>query len=242
LIALFTDFGSEGPYLGQMEAVLKVNAPSVDVINLVSNAPTGNPRLSAHLLAALYPYLPENTVFLCVVDPGVGGDRLPVILRANGRWFVGPENGLFNGVVEYATDCQWWIIEWRPEELSPSFHGRDLFAPVAATLARGDLPGSSRPYKGPDLSGWPADIASIIYIDGYGNAMTGWRFTTGLQKKILILNGHQHIKQADTFCGVPVGEALWYKNSCGLVEIAVNGGRADEKLDLNIGDGFRFSS
>ena len=137
MIFLFTDFGPAGPYLGQMEAVLRINAPGVDIINLVSDAPAGDPRLASYLLAALAADLPEGNVFLCVVDPGVGGERLPVALEADRRWFVGPDNGLLNTVAVRAKRVAWQIITWWPERLSASFHGRDLFAPVAANNTLG---------------------------------------------------------------------------------------------------------
>ena len=240
MIVVFTDFGAGGPYAGQLEAVLRTEALGIDVVRLMEDAPRGDPRLSAYVLAAISRRFSEGTVFLCVVDPGVGGRRLPIILRADGLWFVGPDNGLLNSVAVHARICDWWIIEWRPEKMSPTFHGRDLFAPVAARLACGDVPDENRPYAGPDLSSWPMDIATIIYIDHYGNAMTGWRYSRALDGKILLCNGHHRIKQSHTFCDVNPGEAFWYCNSSGLVEIAVNLGRADEELGLSLGSGFRF--
>jgi S-adenosylmethionine hydrolase len=238
MIVMFTDFGAEGPYLGQMEAVLRIEAPSEVVINLLSNAPVENVLSSAHLLAALSQQFPIDTIFLTVVDPGVGGERQPVVLRADGRWFVGPDNGLLNSVALHAEVVHWWIIEWRPEKLSSSFHGRDLFAPVVARISQKNYSGLSL-WNGPDLGRWPADIASIIYIDHYGNAMTGWRYQKGLAGKVFHINGCA-IHQAETFCAVPEGEPFWYENSCGLVEIAVNKGRANELLCLKVGSGVRF--
>jgi len=97
-IVLFTDFGPSGPYIGQMESVLLQAAPNVPVINLLSNAPTADPRLSSYLLAALRHGFPVNSIFLAVVDPGVGGTRRAVVLQADGQTFVGPDNGLLNTV------------------------------------------------------------------------------------------------------------------------------------------------
>jgi S-adenosylmethionine hydrolase len=231
MILLFTDFGAEGPYLGQMEAVLRCQAPGVDVINLLSNAPAGDPRRSAYLLAALCRCFPPESIFLAVVDPGVGGGRLPVVLQADGRWFVGPDNGLFNVVAVQSSESEWRLIDWRPDRLSASFHGRDLFAPVAARIARGDWTwGSARPGV-PDLSAWPADSPEIIYFDHYGNAITGVRYNAGFDGLDLAVNG-RHIPHAETFCAVAEGEAFWYGNSMGLIEIAVNRGRADHGLKL----------
>jgi S-adenosyl-L-methionine hydrolase (adenosine-forming) len=241
MIALFTDFGAEGPYLGQMISVLDQEAPDTKVINLLSDAPTAEPRLSAYLLAALSQCLPQGTVFLCVVDPGVGGTRLPIALEADGRWFVGPDNGLFNTVSRQTGSKQWWTIEWQPDALSSSFHGRDLFAPVAARIAQGTISGDVQSYPGPDVNSWPADIETIVYIDHYGNAMTGCRKSsaTANEHQALAVNGHL-VLPAKTFSAVPKGQPFWYENSCGLIEIAVNSGRADELLRLAPGVAFHW--
>jgi S-adenosylmethionine hydrolase len=239
MILLFTDFGAQGPYLGQMEAALRRQAPGVEVVNLLSDAPMGDPRRSAYLLAALCREFPEGSVFLAVVDPGVGGERLPVALRADGRWFVGPDNGLFNTVALHASSAEWRRIDWRPERLSLSFHGRDLFAPVAARIAQGDLGWESAPHPGPDLSLWPDDLPEIIYLDHYGNALAGLRYRADLDGLVLKAGGRR-IPQAGTFCAVAEGTAFWYRNSMDLVEIAVNRGRADAALGLALGAAVGF--
>jgi S-adenosylmethionine hydrolase len=240
MIVLFTDFGNGGPYLGQVEAKLYSEAGDMRVVHLVNDAPAGEPRLSSYLLAATSSDFPPGSVFLCVVDPGVGGERLPVVLKADDKWFVGPDNGLLNSVAVQAERVHWWIIHWKPEKLSASFHGRDLFAPIAAQLATGNHPDENDCYPGPDLNSWPADIPAIIYIDHYGNAMTGWRYTRDLDNKVLVWNRMHAIEQAGTFCEVEPGQAFWYCNSSGLVEIAVNRGRADQKLGVTAGGEFRF--
>src|SRR5262245_41259062 len=94
MIVLFTDFGLQGPYTGQMKAVLYRMAPSAPVIDLFADAPVGNSKASAYLLAAYAPWFAVGTTFLCVVDPGVGGARPPVVIEADGGWYVGPGTGL----------------------------------------------------------------------------------------------------------------------------------------------------
>jgi S-adenosylmethionine hydrolase len=126
MIVLFTDFGLSGPYIGQMKAVLHQMALGTPVIDLFADAPVGNPKASAYLLAAYAAWFTTGTIFLCVVDPGVGGARLPVIVEADGRWFVGPDNGLFELVQRRAEKMRSFEIEWKPEHLSASFHGRPL--------------------------------------------------------------------------------------------------------------------
>jgi len=239
-IILFTDFGASGPYLGQMESVLRQTAPTVPVINLLSNAPIANPRLSAYLLAALRHSFPVNSIFLAVVDPGVGGGRRAVVLRADGQSFVGPDNGLLNTVAVQAENAQWSEIIWRPEQCSISFHGRDIFASIAAKLAINAVDHLLQPFERNDLSAWSCDLAEVIYFDHYGNAMTGLRYHETYAGKTLIVN-EVAIKQADTFGSVQKQRAFWYKNSSGLVEVAVNKGHAEQQLDLELGMRVGFS-
>jgi hypothetical protein len=235
VIALFTDFGLHGPYTGQMKAVLHEMAPGVPVIDLFADAPAGNPKAAAYLLAAYAAWFPVGTVFLCVVDPGVGGVRPAVFVEADGRWFVGPGNGLFELVQRRARKTQSWDIVWKPQLLSASFHGRDLFAPVAALLARGERPpGRRRGNTGDRQSDWPEELAEVVYIDHYGNAMTGMRAAALPADATLIAVGRV-LERARTFSDRPPGTAFWYENSNGLAEIAVNQGRADRDLGLSIG-------
>jgi S-adenosylmethionine hydrolase len=232
---LFTDFGLTGPYVGQMKAVLHGVAPHVPVVDLLHDAPTFDPMLSAYLLAALAVELPMASVFVGVVDPGVGGARSALIVRADGRHFVGPDNGLFSMVVRRASEVEAWEIEWSPDRLSASFHGRDLFAPVAGRLAVGESP-TGRRYRptSVDRPDWPDELARIVYIDAFGNAMTGTRASAVAGDATLIVGGRP-LARARTFADVPPGEPFWYENSNGLVEIAVNRGRAADTLDLMLG-------
>ena len=155
MIVLFTDFGLQGPYTGQMKAVLHQMAPDVPIIDLFADAPAGNPKASAYLLAAYAHWFAAGTTFLCVVDPGVGGARPPVMLDADGRWYVGPGNGLFELIERRATTARSFDIDWRPQHLSASFHGRDLFAPVSAMLARGEPPPGHPRTHAERRSDWP---------------------------------------------------------------------------------------
>lgn len=235
MIVLFTDFGLEGPYIGQMKTVLARAAPGEVIIDLFANAPTFDVQSAAYLLAAYTAEFPDGTVFLCVVDPGVGGERRAAAVLADGRWFVGPDNGLFNVVAIRAREVQWWDLTWRPEQLSASFHGRDLFAPVAARIARGESPPGQR--MEPKLRtrrGWPEDLARIVYIDRYGNAMTGLRAANLLVENKLEINGHR-LNRERTFSAVPPGHAFWYANANGLAEIALNQGCAAEVLGIELG-------
>lgn len=240
MIVLFTDFGLEGPYIGQMKAILARQASNKPLIDLFSDAPACNPKASAYLLAAYAEEFPLDTVFLCVVDPGVGSaERRPAMMRASGRWFVGPDNGLFDIVARRGSHVEWWRIGWRPPRLSASFHGRDLFAPVAAQLALGALPTddflAGAPLTWGIETGWPDDLYEVVYVDHFGNAMTGIR-ATSLSADAILIARNDMFRQARTFADVPPGQGFWYENANGLVEIAVNQGRADEILGLKVGD------
>ena len=241
MILLFTDFGVEGPYVGQMKTVLASQAPDAPAIDLMHDAPAHKPSDAAYLLAALVPEMPSNAVCLAVVDPGVGSDRPPVALRADDRWFVGPDNGLFELVQRRAHSADQWSITWRPEQLSRSFHGRDLFAPVAARLARGeDAHGTPYPVGWRTVptrpgAGWPDDRAAIIYIDRFGNAMTGLRASFLNESQTLVV-GEMRVRHAAVFSEVPPGRVFWYANSIGLVEIAANRASAAGLCRLDIGD------
>jgi len=235
MIVLFTDFGLAGPYTGQVVAVLTQEAPGIPAISLFADAPAGQPKPSSYLLAAYAAWFPAGTVLLCVVDPGVGGARPSVIAEASGRLYVGPDNGLFELVLRRADTPRLWEIGWQPPALSASFHGRDLFAPVAAKLARGEAPqGLATEVAIAFRADWPDDLPEIVYVDHYGNAMTGVRGDRILPGAKLRV-GHHLVRAARTFSDVPAGQAMWYVNSNGLVEIAVNRGRADRVLGLEIG-------
>jgi S-adenosyl-L-methionine hydrolase (adenosine-forming) len=234
MIVLFTDFGLQGPYTGQMKAVLHRMAPGIPVIDLFADAPTGNPKASAYLLAAYAPWFAAGTTFLCVVDPGVGGARPPVVIEAGGRWYVGPGNGLFELIERRAAKTRSWDIGFKPQHVSASFHGRDLFAPVAAMLARG-APPPGEPRKHADRrSDWPDDLAEVVYVDHFGNAITGLRASI-LPPNARLGAAGRVLERARTFSDRPPGTAFWYENSNGLAEIAVNQGRADRDLGLAIG-------
>ncbi len=239
MILLFTDFGWSGPYVGQVKAVLAAEAPKAAIIDLMHDAPRCRPRPAAYLLAALVPRLPPAAVLLGVVDPGVGTDRAPVALRIDGRWYVGPDNGLFEPALRRARDCAAWRIDWRPPALSASFHGRDLFAPVAAILDRGGMvPGEPMAVDGLRRPDWPAEV---IHLDHYGNATTGWR-AAALPGEVAITAAGRSLNPARTFGEVPPGTAFWYENSNGLVEIAVSGGSAAETLGLALGTPIRIEA
>jgi len=234
MIVLFTDFGLEGPYIGQLEAVLQQQAPGVPVIRLFSDLPAFDIQAAAYLLPAYAAGFPPGTVFLCVVDPGVGGDRPGAVLMADGRWFVGPDEGLFELLARRARELACWRLP-RAQGVSSSFHGRDVFAPVAARLAREVALDAEvvAPGRYPQTD-WPDELFQVVYIDHFGNAVSGVRATALEPDALLEINGHL-LHAARTFSAMPAGEAFWYANSSGLAEIAVNRGRASEVIGARTG-------
>ncbi len=236
MIVLCTDFGLCGPFLGQVQAVLIREAPGVPVINLFADLPAFNARAAAYLLAAYAQEFVAGTVFLCVVDPGVGSSRRALTVRADNRWFVGPDNGLLSIVARHAHQAQSWVITYAPARLSASFHGRDLFAPVAARLAM-ELPVQQAQLPVNDMFGqsWPNDLYEIVYIDHYGNLMTGVRACT-LNRDVQLAAKGRVVPFSRTFSEALAGEPFWYENANGLVEIALREAHAAQALSLKIGD------
>ena len=234
-IVLFTDFGAADLYAGQVEAVLDRFAPGVRVIHLLHEAPAFDVQASAHLLAALARGLAPGDVLIGVVDPGVGTGRDAVAVRADDRWYVGPDNGLFSVVAARAARCSVWRIADRPPGASSSFHGRDVFAPIAAAIATRGLPDASvAPADDLSVQFGGADLAELIYIDHYGNAWTGLR-AAGLPLDRKLAAGGLELSHARVFGDARAGEPFWYENSSGLVEIAVNQGSAAARLGLAVG-------
>lgn len=234
VIILFTDFGLAGPYTGQMQAILHQQAPGIPVVSLFADLPAFDIEAAAYLLPAHGKGFPPGSVFLCVVDPGVGGARPGVVVQADGRWYVGPNEGLFALVARRAHQASCWQLP-QPDGASASFHGRDVFAPVAARLARGgSVPGEAVDPACLDRPGWPDELWRVAYIDHYGNAMTGLR-AGAVDPGAQLLIGEQVLPRARTFSDMPAGAAFWYENANALVEIAVNRGRADSLPGIRVG-------
>lgn len=240
MIVLFTDFGPGGPYVGQMRAVLAQQAPGTAVIDLFHDVPSFDIRAAAYLLPAYTRSFPPGTVFVCVVDPGVGSERLALIVKADHRWYVGPDNGLFHVLARRARALECHEIRWRPAPLSASFHGRDLFAPVAAQLVHGLMPDSVPAVLTPPVPDWPEDLPQVLYIDHFGNAVTGLR-ADRLARDARLQIGSVTLDRARTYSGTEVGNGFWYENANGLAEIAVNEGRASAKYMIAVGDQVRVS-
>src|SRR5437870_9744709 len=199
LITLLTDFGTRDPFVGVMKGVILSLCPAARLVDLTHEIAPGDIAAGALALRWAVEYFPPGTVHLAVVDPGVGSERRPLVLRAAEAFYVGPDNGLLWPAAALDADPQVWEIDlsrWdRP--VSATFHGRDVFAPAAARLAAGELPAAfCRPARDAVRRGWPAPAphgdmvrGAVIYVDRFGNGITnlapadlsppgseGWRF------------------------------------------------------------------
>ncbi len=241
MIVLFTDFGANDIYTAQVQGRLHVIAPQHPVIvTALHSVPDYDPRSAAHLLAALHGHFAPDTVFLAVVDPGVGSARGAVVMQADAQWFVGPDNGLLSVIAARAERTAFWRIRVPEQGISASFHGRDLFAPIAGQIATGVLSPSSLDGVGALQVEFGADdLAEVIFIDHFGNAITGLRADRVPQDSAIEVAGRR-VEWARVFSAVERGAPCWYPNSLGLVEIAVNCGRASDELGLAPGHAIRL--
>lgn len=172
-IVLFTDYGANTVYPGQVELALECLAPGVRVVHLMHEAPAFNVKAGAHLLAAQVASVPAGHVWITVVDPGVGGSRRALALHAGGNWFTGPDNGLMSVVVARARAAgqavRIWQLARMPQGIAASFHGRDVFAPLAASIATGRFPGEDvLEVDGLEVDFGAGDLAEVIHVDGFG--------------------------------------------------------------------------
>jgi len=237
LIALFTDFGHDGLYVGQLHAVISTALPEINIVDLCHTIPPHDIRAAAYLLPAYTRYLSPASVIVCVVDPGVGSERPHAVCKADGRWYIGPDDGLFDVLEQHVHSFRKYHFQW-PGEVSDSFHARDIYTPAACLLAES---GGSDVLQGQpvetDKQRFSADLNEVIYFDYFGNAITGLRGTTIKTEGKITINSVT-INHARVFSDVPAGDCFWYENANGLVEIATNQSGARDSLGLQLGDSF----
>jgi S-adenosylmethionine hydrolase len=208
-------------------------------VDALHDAPDFGIEPVAHLLAALAPEYPRGSVFLAIVDPGVGGKRDAIVVKADGRTFVGPDNGLLSVLWQRARRRKCLRIAWRPKRLTSSFHGRDLFAPVAAALATRRVPrGWLAAKRCPAVLLDARDRAQVIYVDHFGNCVTGMR-AKALSRTMALRVGTRVVRYARTF--EAARGAFWYENSLGLAEISIPRGSAARSLGLRVGYAIRIA-
>lgn len=237
-ITLTTDFGWRDGYVGAMKGVLcryGRYVPNRAIVDIAHDLPRGDIAHAAWVVRTSCFEFPEDTIHVVVVDPGVGGARQGVIIEAGGHMFVGPDNGVFAYVPEgraFAIDLAKVHALSSGFAISHTFHGRDVFAPVAGALAQGKRPSDLATKT--TLAGrlpWgprPADEGRVIHIDHYGNLVTD--LPASEAGSAVEIAGHR-LPILRTYEDVPSGSLLAYVGSAGTIEIAVRDGSADAALD-----------
>ena len=240
LVTLLTDFGTADYFVGAVKgAMLSVNSRAV-IVDITHEIPPQDIEAGAFTLLAAYKTFPAGTIHVVVIDPGVGSERRPIIVSANEQFFVGPDNGLFTYI--YDREPSHRVVHvtsdrfFRPS-VSSTFHGRDVFAPVAAALSSGvaleDFGAEiNDPVRLPSLE----TPLRIIHIDRFGNCVTN---ITRAEKN-LVINGRT-ISEFRQFYGEGDDESLFaIVGSAGFIEISVNGGSAAKVLGARRGDAVSF--
>jgi S-adenosyl-L-methionine hydrolase (adenosine-forming) len=251
LITLTTDFGLSDWFVGAMKGAILSRYPRATIVDITHDIPPGDVRAGAFALMQATPGFPPETIHVAVVDPGVGGDRHAIVIDTHHALFVGPDNGLFSFAVPHPqVRSVRRLANTRlfQHPISRTFHGRDIFAPVAARLAAG-YPLSR---VGPLLDGfirldWPepkhedgAVRGEVVSIDRFGNAITNLdvnalaRFTSSTPATIRI-GRNRTVPLAECYSAVAPGQPLALIGSTGLLEIAVHAGSAAVQLRLQLG-------
>lgn len=250
VITLTTDFGTDDPFVGIMKGVILSIRPKTEIIDLTHGIEPQNVLQAALVLKAAAPYFPKKTVHVAVVDPGVGGKRRPIAVRSRSHTFVGPDNGIFTSVLDASSRCvELTQKKYFLKNVSATFHGRDVFAPVAAWIAKGTpLKSLGRPIKDPKTLELPqpawngtALTGEVIYIDRFGNAATNIPREMISQhcphfQKLTVKLGRTVIHSlAAHYSEVSPGKTGAIINSWGALEIFKREGHAARSLKLKPG-------
>jgi S-adenosylmethionine hydrolase len=256
IITLLTDFGTEDTYVGVMKGVITSICPSAQVIDLTHQVPPQDIATGAFLLDVSVDYFPEGTIHVAVVDPGVGTARKPVALRTAKAFFVGPDNGIFTLVLQRQKLLQAICLDnprYHLSTVSSTFHGRDIFAPVAAHIACGvsveELGTPIHRLQRLPLPrirvDWEGIRATIVHIDRFGNAISNlsraeyeaWRIRWDVKEPaVQVAASNTTLPIVSTYGDVPRGKPVALFGSSERLEIAVNGGSAARELALRRGD------
>ncbi|HUS16035.1 MAG TPA: SAM-dependent chlorinase/fluorinase [Chloroflexia bacterium] len=254
VITLLTDFGEADGYVGTMKGVILGLAPGTPIVDLSHAIAPQDVAAGAFVLGTAYPYFPPDTVHVAVVDPGVGSARRPLLLSTPRGRFIGPDNGLFSGVLAAEELVEAYHLDvpsyWLPV-LSRTFHGRDIFAPCAAHLARGvpaaalgspvpldglvRLPAGALTLEGDTLEG------QVMHIDRFGNAVTNIPAALlaalgPVDAVIVTVGAHRLTGVYATYADVDPGGSVALIGSEGLLELAVRDGDGARELGLRVGD------
>lgn len=254
-IALVTDFGTEDGYVGAMKGRILSIYPDAKVVDISHSIPPYDVTRAAFCLNNCYPYFPDKTIFIAVVDPGVGTHRKGIVVKTSQYNFIGPDNGIFSFVFRReGYQVSEIMLDAFEERISPTFHGRDVFARVAAWMAAGaDMMKYLRPLKEVDsFLKAPQKISEheyrprVIHIDHFGNLILNFHKNDLLSldnaAKVQIRADNLVLTELeDTFGAVKEGELVLTWDSSDFLQIAQNMGSAAEKLNLSVGDQLHLS-
>ncbi|MCX8189376.1 MAG: S-adenosyl-l-methionine hydroxide adenosyltransferase family protein [Nitrososphaeria archaeon] len=259
-IVFLTDFGEGSIFVGEMKGViLKIN-PNAKILELTNSIRPQNVFQAAFLLKYSYKYFPKNTIFLCIVDPEVGSERKPIVVKSSNYYFIGPDNGLlypaaFSDGIKFVV-----LIENKKyflEKVSYTFHGRDIFAPVAAYISKGVPLKNFGPtvssirdlvFEEPTFDENGCLVCRVMYIDSFGNVVTNleepkfysllFKYNLTKTSNLYIFVGQKlyEVKMVKYYCEVGEGSPLALFNSFGLLELSINKGNASEYFSLKEGD------
>jgi S-adenosyl-L-methionine hydrolase (adenosine-forming) len=252
LITLTTDFGGDSPYVAAMKGVIVGLNPRARIIDLSHQIPPQDARFAAFFLRASIPYFPPEAIHLIVVDPGVGTDRALLYVVLDGHRLLAPDNGCWTGLIRPGSrpPTVFRLTErrfWQPT-VSPTFHGRDILAPVAAHLSLGeDARKLGQPFDDWVRLEIPAPIiepdrlvGEVIFIDHFGNLITnipGEAFARMLGRPVQIVVGDQEVSgPVRTYAEAEKGTLVALVSSFDLMEVAVTGGSAENKLGARVGN------
>jgi S-adenosylmethionine hydrolase len=238
VITLTSDFGAGSPYVAAMKARLLEGCPGAVLVDVSHTVPPFDIVSGAFVLWAGTRHFAPGAVHLVVVDPGVGSSRRAVAFALGGSWYVGPDNGVFGLLLAEAAAPgssparPTTAIELtRPDWASPTFEGRDVFAPAAAALAAGRSPSTlGRPLEGA-LQALPVSGPAVLWIDDFGNLVTSVK----PPPRGLRIAGTEIRTVARTFSKAPPGELFVYEGSMGFLEVAIREGRAVDRLQASVG-------
>lgn len=254
LVALLTDFGTEDGYVAAMKGRIKSIAPNADIIDISHHIAPFNIRQGAFCLNTCYPYFPDKSIFVAVVDPGVGTARRGVVVKSSKHYFVGPDNGLFSFVC-YREGCQTFEIQHDgfDHPVSSTFHGRDVFAPVAAWIAKGqDVEPHLKAVESPESFIRPIRkisrnefLTEVLHIDHFGNIILGLHIDEWQSMEIDALPTVEFgsVKLSglvQTFGEVQKGQLCLMWDSSGFLQIANYMDSAAAGLNAAVGDDIRI--
>ncbi|HLF15133.1 MAG TPA: SAM-dependent chlorinase/fluorinase [Bacteroidota bacterium] len=250
LIALLTDFGTGDPYVAAMKGVILSIHPGARLTDITHDIPRHDVTSAAYTVRCVAPYYPARTIFLCVVDPGVGTDRRILCLRKGKQVFIAPDNGLLNFVSDRGKSERWYSLKipLRPGAVSPTFHGRDVCAPAAARIAAGarlsivaraipllhardlfiDIPGR----RGAVVKG------SVLHVDHFGNIVSNIRMPDRSRAELKLRIAGRTIRRiCPAYEDGPDRSPFLIGGSNGLLEVSVKRGSAADILNVKTGDG-----